>query len=171
MVQEQDQEQEQGCDLQLRVEQHEHRTVVTARLDKPADYCYRMFSRPEDIPRWLWVVGNAVVQRRDHLGRALDVDFMGKLERASIAYSLTYAYDDDELKVSWHHRGGAVKALAGTACFTPETEQTCRVRYVLQSEISKSLPPWSDGLYETRPAEAVVLDFCEWLDNSWNEDH
>ena len=161
---------EKDGDLQLKVEHHDAQTVVTALLDKPAEYCYRMFSRPEDTPRWLWVVGNAVVQRRDHIGRALDVDFMGKLERASIAYSLTYAYDDDELEVSWHRHGGAVKALAGTARFSPEDEGSCRMRYTLQSEISKNLPRWSDGLYDTRPAESVVLDFCEWLDNRWEED-
>ena len=161
---------EKDDDLQLTVEHFDEQTVVTALLDKPAEYCYRMFSKPEDIPRWLWVVGNAVVQRRDHIGRALDVDFMGKLERASIAYSLTYAYDDDELEISWHRRGGAVKALAGTARFTPEGEHACRMRYTLQSEISDNLPRWSDGLYDTQPAESVVLDFCEWVDNQWEDD-
>ena len=145
---------EKDDDLQLTVEHRDQQTVVTALLDKPAEYCYRAFSRPEDIPRWLWVVGNAVVQRRDHIGRALDVDFMGKLERASIAYSLTYAYDDDELEISWHRRAGAVKAMAGSARFTPEGQHSCRMRYTLQSEISDNLPRWSDGLYDTQPAES-----------------
>ena len=115
---------------------------------------------------WLWVVGGAVVHKRDMLGRALEVDFMGHLERASVGYALSYSYNDGKMEVNWSNRksSGAVKALSGQARFYPEGNSACRLLYTLHSELSGTLPQWDDRLYQSRPAEAVVLDFCEWLD-------
>lgn len=153
-------------DLQLSVKEIEGETVVSVVLDRTADYCYRAFSSAEEIPKWLMVVGRAVVRAQDPRGRALEVDFTGTLERASVAYTLTYHYNDVTREVTWHRQGGGggVKELAGSARFIPEGMTRCRLRYALRTELASSLPPWDDGLYESRPAEAVVLDFCEWLE-------
>ncbi len=158
-------------DLQLEVTEEGQQTVITVRLQRPAAYCYHRFCQVDDVPTWLWVVGGAVVHRRDELGRALEVDFMGHLERASVGYSLSYRYDDGKMAVTWSNRNaeGAVKALAGSARFIPEGDGACRLRYTLKSELSGTLPHWDDRLYQSRPAEAVVLDFCEWLDEDEDE--
>lgn len=158
------------ADFDLDVNQLEGQTVVTARLGQPAQRCYELFSDADLIPQWLWVVGKAVIQERDARGRALRVDFIGSLERASIAYTLVYDYDDARREVRWHHEGGGVKTLAGSARFDPpgggrQEHEGCTLRYTLCSELSAGLPSWADDLYKKRPAETVVIDFCEWLEH------
>ncbi len=148
----------------LSVEQHNGLTVVTARPARPALRCYELFCDADLIPNWLWVVGKAVVQKRDDKGRALQVDFIGSLERASIAYTLAYSYDDQHREVQWHRVGGGVRNLAGSARFSPGDDERCTLVYTLTSELSDSLPAWADELYRQRPAETVVIDFCEWLE-------
>ncbi len=150
-------------ELELKVTEEEDRTIVEARLEQTAEQCYRLFSDADHIAEWLVVVGTVVVRRRDDRGRALEVDFLGSLERASVAYTLSYEYDDPQLEVRWRHGGGSLKRLAGSARFLPDGEH-CRLRYTLATEQPRGLPPWADELYRARPAETVVLDFCEWLD-------
>ena len=153
-------------DLRITVQQEGDETLVTVRLAYPADHCFARFCQVDDVPTWLWVVGGAVVHKRDEQGRALEVDFMGHLQRASVGYALSYRYDDAKREVTWHNRrsSGAVKAMSGSAHFIPEEDGACTLRYSLRSELSGTLPDWDDRLYRSRPAEAVVLDFCEWLD-------
>lgn len=158
-------------DFDITVDQSEGTMVVTAQIHHPADYCYQLFCDADLIPKWLWVVGTAVVQRRDQQQRALEVDFIGSLERASIAYTLIYSYDDERRQVTWHHVGSSgVRALAGSARFIPNGEVRCTMRYTLESELSTSLPTWADDLYRLRPCETVVIDFCEWLEHYRRED-
>lgn len=154
-----------AADFELSVERRGDATVVTARLGQPAQRCYEVFCDADLIPQWLWVVGKAVVQERDARDRALRVDFIGSLERASIAYTLAYSYDDAQREVQWHRLGGGVKTLAGAARFDPRDEQSCTLRYTLSSELRDNLPAWADDLYRQRPAETVVIDFCEWLEH------
>jgi hypothetical protein len=150
-------------EFDLQVSKGESEEVVTVRLERSAVRCYELFCNTELLSEWLYVVGTVVVHRRDEKDRALEVDFMGSLERASIAYTLLYEYRDDLLEVSWRQRGGSVKQLSGSARFLPEGESACTLRYTLAIELPQHLPPWSDELYRARPAETVVLDFCEWL--------
>ncbi|MCC6748273.1 MAG: hypothetical protein IT371_11480 [Deltaproteobacteria bacterium] len=153
---------------QLKVEHSEGETLVVAQIDKPADFAYRLFCDVDAIPKWLWVVGTAVVRRRDARGRALEVDFLGSLERASVAYTLCYTYNDAVQEVHWHTKAsGAVRKLRGAARFTPSGDNACVLRYKLSTELTTSLPPWGDHMYRVRPAETVVLDFCEWLAQEW----
>jgi hypothetical protein len=151
-------------DFAITVEQRDGLTVVTARPVGQALRCYELFCDADLIPNWLWVVGKAVVQERDDRGRALQVDFIGSLERASIAYTLAYSYDDQQREVQWHRVGGGVRNLAGSARFESEQDERCRLVYTLTSELSENLPAWADELYRQRPAETVVIDFCEWLE-------
>jgi len=153
-------------DLRITVQEEGDQTLVTVHLGHEADHCYERFCQVDEVPTWLWVVGGAVVHKRDEQDRALEVDFMGHLERASVGYALSYRYDDVKREVTWHNRrsSGAVKAISGAAHFIPEQDGGCTLRYSLRSELSGYLPDWDDRLYRSRPAEAVVLDFCEWLD-------
>lgn len=151
-------------EFEINVEQQDGETVVTARLGLPADECYRLFCDADLIPEWLWVVDTAVVQQRDERNRAIQVDFIGSLERASIGYTLTYAYEDATHEVCWHHVGRGVKQLAGSARFDSHPEAGCLLEYRLRSQLLSGLPPWADQLYRDRPAETVVLDFCEFVE-------
>ena len=151
-------------DLDLQVQEDGDGTSVRVRLPGPAERCYRLFSDASHIAEWLVVVGTVVIRQRDAQGRALEIDFMGSLQRASVAYTLSYEYDDERLEVRWRHKAGSVRKLAGSARFIPGTEKSCRLEYRLATELPANLPPWADELYRTHPAETVVLDFCEWLE-------
>lgn len=159
-------------DLRLQVQEGKDKTVVTVHLEHEAAHCFGRFCQVDEVPTWLWVVSGAVVHKRDSLGRALEVDFMGHLQRASVGYALSYRYDDGKMEVTWHNRKstGAVKDMSGSARFIPAPDGGCTLHYTLHSELSGSLPDWDDRLYRARPAEAVVLDFCEWLDRGEAED-
>ena len=150
-------------DFDLKVSEGPEETVVEVLIPRAAEHCYRLFSDASHLSKWLLVVGTVVVRNRDEQGRALEVAFMGSLQRASIGYTLIYEYDDALREVRWHHQGGSIKRLAGSARFTPKADELCLLRYALASELPKQLPPWADELYRKRPAETVVLDFCEWV--------
>jgi hypothetical protein len=150
-------------EYELRVSDEQGETVVTARLDLPADEAFRLFCDPDHLSEWLFVVGTVVVGRRDACGRPLEIDFMGSLDRCSISYALGYVYDDAAREVRWSQTRGSPKRLCGSARFIPRDDESCMLRYVLTAELPSHLPPWSDELYRSRPAETVVLDFCEWL--------
>ena len=151
-------------DLDLHVYEEEDGTRVEVRLPGSAELCYRMFSDASHIAEWLVVVGTVVIRQRDEQGRAVEIDFLGSLQRASVAYALSYEYDDERLEVRWRHKSGSLRKLAGSARFIAGTEQFCRLEYRLAAELPGNLPPWADELYRAHPAETVVLDFCEWLE-------
>jgi hypothetical protein len=140
-------------------------TTVTVSLGWPAEHCYRLFADADRIAQWLYVVGTVVVRSRDASGRALEVDFMGSLERASVSYTLLYEYDNKARLVRWRYKSGSLKQLAGSARFESVGESACIFHYSLVTELPKHLPQWSDQLYRIRPAETVVIDFREWLDS------
>jgi uncharacterized membrane protein len=150
-------------DFDLRVSEGEGETVVEVTIPRPAEACYRCFADADQLGEWLVVVGTVVVRVRDEQRRPLEMDFMGVLERASVGYTLLYEYDDAQREVRWRQKGGGVKRLAGSARFSPAGDTSCVLRYALASELPKKLPPWADELYRARPAETVVLDFCEWV--------
>jgi hypothetical protein len=150
-------------EYELEVQDEHGETVVTARLDLPAAEAFRLFCDPIHLSEWLFVVGTVVVGRRDARGRPLEIDFMGSLDRCSISYALGYSYDDATLEVRWDQTRGSPTRICGHARFVPRDDGSCTLRYVLTAQLPGHLPPWSDELYRSRPAETVVLDFCEWL--------
>ena len=155
---------EQPPEFEIETVEREGELVVTARLSLAPDECYRLFCDADLIFDWLWVVDTAVVQRRDERNRAVQVDFIGSLQRASIGYTLSYDYDDAQREVRWHNVGRGVKQLVGSARFLPHPRSGCLLEYHLSSQLMAGLPPWADQLYRDRPAEAVVLDFCEFVE-------
>jgi hypothetical protein len=66
--------------------------------------------------------------------------------------------------VSWHHEGHGVKHLFGSAQFTALPDGGCKLEYRLDTRLTDGLPPWADELYRKRPAESVVIDFCEYVE-------
>lgn len=159
-------------DYDMQVDNSGDASIVTVRLKQPADFCYRLFCEVERVSEWLWVAGTSVVSRRDDQGRAAQVDFMGSLKRASVSYRLTYEYDDALREVRWRNRSGSMKVLSGSARFTPVDDGPgCLMRYQLRAELAENLPSWEDEFYSRRPAEAVVIDFCDWAETQWNKRH
>lgn len=152
-------------DPELSVSEEDGHTVVEALLRRPAAQCYRFFTDADRFKEWLMVVGTAVVRERDAQGRAVTVDFMGSLKRASVSYTLSYDYDEEAHEVRWECKGGSMHQLKGSARFIPVDEGSCRLRYRLATMLPGHLPPWEDEMYRAKPAETVILDFCDWLDH------
>src|SRR5688572_6382182 len=69
---------------------------LTVALPRPADQCYELFCNVERIPEWLQVVRSTIVRRKDRLGRPREVSFLARLQRATIGYTLSYAYRSGE---------------------------------------------------------------------------
>lgn len=145
------------------MEAHEGEHVVTARLPRPAAKCYRLFCDADRIREWLIAVIDSTVIRRDDESRAVEVEFRGTLDQATVVYTLDYRYDDDTLRVQWTTAHGSIVKIAGSARFTPIDDDSCWLRYRLTSERAHYLPKWDDLQYQVRPAETVVLDFCDWV--------
>jgi len=122
-----------------------------------------MFCDAERIREWLIAVVDAKVMRRDDKARAIEVEFRGTLDQATVVYTLDYEYDDDQLRVQWSSGTGSIVRIIGSARFTAIDEESCWMRYRLISERAHYLPKWDDLQYEVRPAETVVLDFCDWV--------
>lgn len=141
----------------------ERQALVTARLDRPAERCYRLFCDVEQVPRWLGIVQQVTVHERDARGRPARADFVGVLQDGAVCYTLSYTYDDRARRVSWRQHSGGVEAMVGSAVFTPHDDGGCLLDYSLRAVLPDTLSPWSDPLYRSRPAEAVVIGFCEWV--------
>jgi uncharacterized membrane protein len=148
---------------EVRLESHDGESVVTARLSRPAAQCYRLFCDAERIHEWLIAVVDAKIIRRDADARAIEVEFRGTLDQATVVYTLDYEYDDASLRVQWTSGTGSLVKIVGSARFTEIDDESCWMRYRLISERAHYLPKWDDLLYEVRPAETVVLDFCDWV--------
>jgi hypothetical protein len=150
----------------LKREERDGETVITARIPRPADLCYRLFCDIERLGEWLTVVGSVAARRRDAGGRAVEVAFTANLLRASIAYALVYEYRDDRREVLWSvsESGSGMQKLAGSARFTPDGAEACVMRYALVAEKAPHLPRWADSFFGAQPAETVVMDFGAWVE-------
>jgi uncharacterized membrane protein len=151
---------------QVRAEDAEGETVVTARLGRPAKQCYRLFCDAERLREWLIAVDRVEVLRRDREARAREVEFHATLKHVDISYTLSYKYDDERLRVQWTSGTGSIIKVAGSSRFTEIDDEACWMRYRLISERAHYLPEWDDLRYEHNPAETVVIDFCDWVTQS-----
>ncbi len=149
----------------LRVEEVDGEAIVTARVPRSADACYRLFSSVDRLHEWLAVASDIRVVRRDDRDRATAVEFRGSLQDASIVYCLDYEYDDARRRVQWSSalESGTIVKIAGSVRFVPIGRSSCWLRYRLISQRAHFLPRWEDEQYEEQPAVTVVLDFCDWV--------
>ena len=135
---------------------------VSTTLPVSAGVAYEVFADAIETPRWLPVVQSARVMARTADGRPARVSFMGKLERGSLGYTLSYTYDVKSLIVSWTTDASSSIVIAGEARFLPLSARACLLVYRLSMEIPM-VAEWSDSAYECHPASAVVADFREHL--------
>jgi hypothetical protein len=151
--------------FELRVEESLGEAVVTARIPRSADDCYRLFTAFERMTEWLSVASEIEVLARDGQGRPTEVEFRGRLEHTTIPYLLHYQHDDRSRCVQWSSAldSSGILRIGGSVLFTPIDAGSAWMRYRLISQRAHFLPRWDDEHYQRRPAETVVLDFCEWV--------
>jgi uncharacterized membrane protein len=136
-------------------------TTATATLPVPAGAAFAVLSDASASPEWLPVLRSARVLEHDATGRPARVAFVGRLERASIGYTLEYAYDPQQLTMSWRSATDASAQVSGEASFVPLSADACLVSYTVSLELP--VGPWADEGYEQHPASAVVAWFREHL--------
>ena len=135
---------------------------LTVALPRQADQCYELFCNVERIPEWLQVVRTAVVRKRDRLNRAREVSFLARLERATIGYTLTYAYRSGERWLGWRTPDDSSITVAGFGQFSPLGERSCLMTYALTLEMGE-LPGWDDPMFQGHAASASLSDFRDYV--------
>jgi len=137
---------------------------LTTTLPISADSAYLLFTDIKAIPEWLSVIRSVRIleHTRDH--RAARAAFLGRLEGASIGYTLDYRYWDDERMLAWSTTPTASTQVAGRASFQSLTPKTCLFTYQLEVELpSGALPKWADPHFEGHPTSAAISDFREYV--------
>ncbi len=137
-------------------------TEVSATLPVGARAAFEAFSDVAQTPRWLSVVQSARVCRKDAEGRPLTVAFLARLERATIGYSLGYAWDVHDLSVRWHTPVGGSVHISGDARFVPLSARACLFHYKLTLEMPFE-SEWINVSFTGNAAAAVASEFREHL--------
>lgn len=88
--------------------------ITTADIARPVDACWRMFTSPAALTRWVPGLREALMidVRGDGLPREIQFEF-----GANLIYSLVYDYDVDDRVVRWEPRPGEHGAVRGYAQF------------------------------------------------------
>jgi uncharacterized membrane protein len=131
---------------------------LNTTLPVAAGLAYELFADLEAIPFWLSIVRSVRVVTRSGDGRPRQVSFMAALERATIGYTVDYAFDDLVCRVTWATRGGSSMQVAGEARFTPLGDRACMMYYRLGLSVP-SVGAWGDPSFDGHAASAVVHDF------------
>jgi hypothetical protein len=135
---------------------------VSTTLPVGAAVAYEVFADAGEIPRWLPLLQAARVVSRRVDGRAERVAFTRRLERGSLAYTLSYAYDPTTYTISWSTPHGSNVVLSGETRFVPLSTRACLMLYRLVIEL-----PIVDDLLSNEldghPASYVVAEFREHL--------
>jgi uncharacterized membrane protein len=140
--------------------------IVSTTLAASAEEAWDAFCDVEATPRWVSVVKSVRVLDRDEKDRPRRVAFLARLERATIGYTLEYAYDEETRTVTWASPEGRV-AVSGRARFIPLGPRACMLEYQLELELpGGALPPWEDPFFSGHAASVVMNDFRDYLTRS-----
>lgn len=140
-------------------------SFLSIALPRPADIAYRLFCDVERIPEWLPIVRSAVVTRRDRRGRARDVAFLARLERATVGYTCRYRYDEADRHVAWATPAEASIVVQGFAQFAALGDRACLMTYSLDLDLGAhgALPGWSDPFFDGHAASTAMHDFRDFV--------
>jgi ribosome-associated toxin RatA of RatAB toxin-antitoxin module len=138
--------------------------VQTATLPVSARDAYELFCDVQSIRNWVSVVSSVRVLERHASGRAARVAFMGRLEGASIGYTLQYRYFDSELKLTWTTARSSSTRIVGRSYFLPLGDTASLMHYELSLDLpAGALPTWEDPFFSANAASAVVNDFRDYI--------
>ncbi|MEZ4402074.1 MAG: hypothetical protein R3B06_18755 [Kofleriaceae bacterium] len=137
-------------------------TEVATTLPVRAEVAYEVFVDAGETPRWLAVVQSARVMARTAEGRPLEVAFRAAFDRATLGYTVRYAYRPEDRMVTWSTAPGSAICVAGEARFTALSARACLMTYRLELELPVS-QAWIQSHYDNHAASAVVGDFREHL--------
>lgn len=146
--------------------------TVASTLPISAEKAYDVFCDIEALPNWVSIVKSISVLEWTSSGRAKRAAFLSRLKGASIGYTLTYDYDEDDLTARWHTKRGSATNVRGRVRFTPLGDKACLMEYKLLLELPRgALPSWDDPIYDHNAASAVVNEFREYIHRHHKKNH
>lgn len=137
-------------------------TEVQATLPVGAATAYAAFADLPGLPRWMSVVQSVRVVQADEAGRPKVAAFLARMERATIGYSLHYAWDPTDLQVWWTTPPGTSLRIGGDARFRPLSARACLFHYRLTLEVPLQAD-WANASFTGNAAAAVASEFREHL--------
>ena len=141
----------------------------TITIDAPAAELFAIVTDFERYPEWAHDVKEAVVKERDHLDRAIEVEFRASALGRSTHYTLHYDYSDAPDRLAWKRvKGDIMRACAGAYNFTPADAEpaTTEVVYELSIELVVPLPG-----FVKRRAEVRILNTVKELKARAEQEH
>lgn len=137
---------------------------LTTSLPVSAQVAYEIFCDVEQIPRWVSVIRAARVLEATPRGRPRRATFLASMARASIGYTLEYAYHESQRVVTWRTPEEPETRVAGRAQFDALGPRACLMHYELFIEFPEgALPAWGDDYYDGHAPSAVLADFRDYL--------
>ncbi len=128
----------------------------TITIEATAAECYAIVTDFEHYSEWAHDVKEAVVKERDHLDRAIEVEFRASALGRSTHYTLHYDYSDAPDRLAWKLvKGDIMRACDGAYVFTPSDGEpaSTHVEYQLSIELVVPLPG-----FVKRRAEVRILN-------------
>ena len=106
--------------------------IVSAHVARPIDACWRVFTDPATLPRWVPGLQAATLLSFGIEGLPEEVAFE---YAGGLRYSLQYTYDSDAFVVRWEpvDEDGKRGGVRGFARFVPHTSGT-QVTYALEHD-------------------------------------
>jgi uncharacterized protein YndB with AHSA1/START domain len=112
--------------------------IVSARIARPVEACWRAFTDAGALPRWVPGMQAAELVARGQAGLPAQIRFR---YAAGLAYALRYTYDIEQRVVRWEpvDEDGARGGVRGFARFTPVDGGT-ELTYALEHAPGRRAP-------------------------------
>lgn len=140
--------------------------AIEVEIATGADHCYRLLCDVKRIPEWVSGVASVEILDVDQSHRPVLVRFVGMPGRASLEYSVRYAYDEPERTVRWRTEGSEERRLEGEATVTAIDAHRALLRYSLSTWAAASLPAWARSSFLSDEPAAVASSFKRWVERS-----
>lgn len=140
------------------------RTSVTADLQAPAQAILRIIQDVESYPSWAHGIAAATVESRDRSGRVerarLVMDSGPVKDTITVTYTHSTAGQDEVMAWSLVH-SSLLRRLEGAYTVTPQTPESCCVRYDLVVETTMPLIPALRRKAEKQIVDAALISLAE----------
>ena len=99
-------------------------------IEGTAQDCFDALTEYETFPEWQDAVKSCEVVSRDAEGRGKEVAFEVDAKVKTIAYRLSYSYEEPHL-ITWDYLDGDVKEIDGEYVFEDQSDDTTLATYTL----------------------------------------
>lgn len=146
--------------------------------------CFEAAIDFKKYPLWARDIKNIEILNHDDSGRAVDVEYTAAAMGRSIAYTLSYSYASDPLRLTWKlKKGDAVTHLEGGYKFESASDaeddsedssgaayefngEVTEVSYYLAVELAVSLPSFAKRRVEDRIMHTALDELKHYVETS-----